>query len=318
MHPQIQSKLIKYLKRISDEKNNLQIIITTHSSVIASSVDINSLIYVTNNDKGILSLRISDFKLEDDIERYLNRWMDITKSIMLFSKGIILVEGICEAMILPVLAPKVLEEYNTNHDNPIPTSLEDAGVSVININGVNFKYFYPLFADLSDNQGRRIPIRCSGITDFDPELKDGEQCFPVESDVNNSSNQAVLLQSVLKKTEYARLYVSPLKTFEYDFAMAGNFALMAEVLKEIWPSKSETSGVKKNCEEIMNRDNAYGCDEDKKDDAKFILKHIEDSKITKGVFSQQLSQKIENGSMVNVPDYLKRAIIWACGGVCDE
>lgn len=318
LHPQIQSKLIKYLKRISDEKNNLQIIITTHSSVIASSVDINSLIYVTNNDKGILSLRISDFNLEDDIERYLNRWMDITKSIMLFSKGIILVEGICEAMILPVLAPKVLEEYNTNHDNSIPTSLEDAGVSVININGVNFKYFYPLFADFSDNQDRRIPIRCSGITDFDPEPKDGEQCFPVESDVNNSSNQAVLLQSVLKKTEYARLYVSPLKTFEYDFAMAGNFALMAEVLKEIWPSSDETVGVKRKCEEIRKKDNVYDDDNNRRDDAKFILKHIEDSKITKGVFSQQLSQKIENGSIVKVPDYLKRAIIWACGGIYDE
>lgn len=318
LHPQIQSKLIKYLKQISDDKNNLQIIVTTHSSVIASSVDINSLIYVTNKDKGILSLRISDFNLEDNVKRYLNRWMDITKSTMLFSKGIILVEGICEAMILPVLAPKVLEEYNANHDKPIPTSLEDAGVSVININGINFKYFYPLFADLSDNQGRRLPIRCSGVTDFDPESTNGEQCFPVESDINNSSNQATCLQNVLKKTEYARLYVSPLKTFEYDFAMAGNFSLMAEVLKEIWPTRDETVGVKKDCEEIRNRDNVYGSDEDKKDDAKFILKRIEDSKITKGVFSQQLSQKIENGSKVNVPDYLKQAIIWACGGICDE
>ena len=38
--------------------------------------------------------------------------MDITKSTLLFSKGVILVEGICEAMLIPVFAHKVLEEYN--------------------------------------------------------------------------------------------------------------------------------------------------------------------------------------------------------------
>ena len=68
--------------------------------------------------------------------------MDITKSTLLFSKGIILVEGICEAMLLPVFAPLVLKEYNDKNQKKSPNTLEEAGVTVVNINGINFKYFY--------------------------------------------------------------------------------------------------------------------------------------------------------------------------------
>ena len=80
--------------------------------------------------------------------------MDITKSTLLFSKGIILVEGICEAMLLPVFAPLVLKEYNDKNQKKLPNTLEEAGVTVVNINGINFKYFYPLFCDIDKNEDR--------------------------------------------------------------------------------------------------------------------------------------------------------------------
>ena len=157
LHPQIQSKLIKYLQKLSVEKKNLQIIfnyllkyllekmpmiLTTHSAVLASSVDIDTIIHVSRTEAGISIKKLSDFELEDNIKKYLNRWMDITKSTLLFSKGVILVEGICEAMLLPSCAPYVLSEYNEEHEKKLPNSLEEAGVTVVNVNGINFKYFY--------------------------------------------------------------------------------------------------------------------------------------------------------------------------------
>ena len=108
LHPQIQSKLIKYLQKLSNEKNNLQIILTTHSAVLASSVSVDTIIHVTGTETGITVKKLSDFGLDESIKNYLNRWMDITKSTLLFSKGVILVEGICEAMLLPAFAPIVL------------------------------------------------------------------------------------------------------------------------------------------------------------------------------------------------------------------
>lgn len=130
LHPQIQSKLIKYLQKLSDEKKNLQIILTTHSAVLASSVSVDTIVHVMGTSTGIMVKKMLDFKFDERIKNYLNRWMDITKSTLLFSKGIILVEGICEAMLLPVFAPLVLKEYNDKNQKKLPNTLEEAGVTV--------------------------------------------------------------------------------------------------------------------------------------------------------------------------------------------
>lgn len=326
LHPQIQSKLIKYLKKLTDDKKKIQIILTTHSSVIASSVGVDSLIHVREIEGRISSTKISDFQLEKSIKDYLNRWMDITKSTMLFSKGIVLVEGICEAMILPALASQVLKEYNTNHEQKLPLSLEEAGVSVININGINFKYFYPLFNDLSGGNNKRLPIRCSGITDKDPRAKtieeEGkskrEEVYPIQNDEINGGNEAIALADNLKDSMYSRLYVSPLKTFEYDLAMNGNLPLMAEVIKEGWKKGNENLGVKGRCKTIHEKNDNYDSDEERREDAKYVYEHIDNNGLGKGIFSQMLLEKIENGAEINIPNYIQKSIIWACGGNSDE
>ena len=68
LHPQIKSKLIKYLQKVASLKKNLQIIVTTHSAVIASSVGVESIIYIKGKNNGILSKRIADFGLEDNVK----------------------------------------------------------------------------------------------------------------------------------------------------------------------------------------------------------------------------------------------------------
>ncbi len=55
LHPQIQSKLIKYLQKLSDEKKNLQIILTTHSAVLASSVSVDTIVHVMGTSTGWIS-----------------------------------------------------------------------------------------------------------------------------------------------------------------------------------------------------------------------------------------------------------------------
>ena len=54
-----------------------------------------------------------------------------------------------------------------------------------------------------------------------------------------------------------------------------------------------------------------------REDAKFIYKHIDCDEVGKGIFSQALLEKIEEKNILVVPEYIKKAIIWACGGNCD-
>ena len=115
----------------------------------------------------------------------------------------------------------------------------------------------------------------------------------------------------------ARLYVASLKTFEYDLAMSGNFSIMAEVLEEKWRKDGGENGVKNRCKQIKDKNNEYSDVEEKRNDATYIYKHIDCDEIGKGVFSQALLEKLEEKRTIIVPDYIKRAIIWACGGDCD-
>ena len=310
LHPQIQSKLIKYLQKLSNEKKNLQIILTTHSAVLASSVSVDAIIHVTGTETGITVKKLSDFGLDDSIKNYLNRWMDITKSTLLFSKGVILVEGICEAMLLPAFAPIVLRKYNKEHQRKLPCTLEEAGVTVVNINGINFKYFYPLFCDTDWNE-ERLPIWCSGITDRDPlpdvekddegKIVKKEEKYPVKGEKIVGGNAAIDLADDINSTQRARLYVAPLKTFEYDLAMSGNISIMAEVLEEKWPKDGGEKGVKNQCKQIKNKNNVYIDKEEMREDAKFIYKHVDCDEVGKGIFSQALLEKIEEKNILVVP-----------------
>ena len=93
LHPQLQIKFIKYIESIVEKEQNLQIIVTTHSTVLASSVSIENIIHITEKDNEIKAVNIKNIGLENKNIRFLNRWLDVTKSNILFAKGIILVEN---------------------------------------------------------------------------------------------------------------------------------------------------------------------------------------------------------------------------------
>ncbi|MCC5912459.1 MAG: AAA family ATPase [Clostridiaceae bacterium] len=341
LHPQLQIKLIKYLEQLAGEKNNIQIFVTTHSPVLASSVSIDNLIHITNNGETIFATQLSKLNINDDSKNYINRWLDITKSTLLFSKGVILVEGVSEAMLIPEFAKIVLHMYNQDHaGKELPTSLEEAGVSVVNINGINFKHFFKLFCNVDQVDSiRRLQFRCSGITDNDPakvevieQDKDGEdkvkkeENYPLSEEKADGANTALKLKKLINKSTFARLFSSPLKTFEYDLAMNKNTKIMSEVIRSAW---SKTGSVKTRLEEIEKQENRYSSDCIRlRKDSIFIYEHIEATEVGKGIFAQMLADKIQNlynlemskdtdkdiTTVFNVPKYIADAIIWACGG----
>lgn len=308
LHPQLQVKFIKYLETLADTLPNAQVIISTHSPVLASSVKIDRLIHLVGKEDSISSTTISQKDFDNsDAESYINRWLDVTKSTMLFSRGIILVEGIAEALVLPKLAEIVLQKYNQNREAHLrlASTLDAMGVSVININGINFKYFMKLFGNFEGSSGPSIPIYCSGLTDRDP----GKDIYPEKDKEVESKNPIVALQSEIDSNKWTRLFVSPLKTFEYDLATY-NPMLLATVLKSVWPTQKGSVCIE--LDKIIARGNSYSDTSLLADDAKYIYEHIEDGEIGKGVFAYALAEKITADFVV--PEYISNAVLWACGG----
>ena len=144
-----------------------------------------------------------------------------------------------------------------------------------------------------------------------------EEKYPIEGERIDGGNEAIALANEINKTQMARLYVALLKTFEYDLAMKGNFSIMAEVLEEKWTKDGGEKGVKNHCKQIKDKMDVYLDEEEKREDATYIYKHIDCDEIGKGVFSQALLEKMGEKRTLVVPDYIKKAIIWACGGNCD-
>lgn len=308
LHPQLQVKFIKYLESLVVTLPNAQIIVSTHSPVLASSVKIDKLIHLSGTTNNITATTISKKDYGDSItENYINRWLDVTKSAMLFSRGIILVEGIAEALVLPKLAEIVLCNYNQNHTEPLhlASTLDEMGVSVININGINFKYFMKLFGNFQNSSGPNIPIYCAGLTDNDP----GKDCYPKKDEKIAGKNPIIDTKDEIDQNDWTRLFVSPLKTFEYDLATYNPRAL-AEALKSIWPNPD--GSVCGELDKIIARENKYDDLSFLAKDAEFIYNHIESSEIGKGVFAYALVERITED--FTVPNYISEAILWACGG----
>ena len=327
LHPQLQIRLLKHIQKVA-KKSSVQVIVTTHSTVLASSLNLDSIIHLSSIDVPIAT-PLSQCGLTDNSKNFVNRWLDVTKSNILFASGVILVEGIAEQMLIPELAKIVLNNENQGSQN-----LEDLGVSVINLNGIYFKHFMPLYCnflgikDEPDQKGKNIPIRCSGITDLDPpktkEIDNNDKktkiaIKPFDGEIPDGKNPALKYVETINKSDAAKLFVSKYKTLEYDLAMeADNAGKLAGIIHDLWPDNKGT--IRPTLKKISEQDWLNASSEEKSVAAHEILKRIDDDNVGKGFFAQVLAEKLANNELtLSIPIYIRDAIRWSCniGFVCD-
>jgi putative ATP-dependent endonuclease of OLD family len=299
LHPQLQTRLLQYLQRVAS-KEHTQVIVTTHSPVIASSVSLDAInVLAISKSRKPASIPLFECPIEPKTKFFLERWLDVTKSTLLFARGVLLVEGIAEALVLPELAKTVIAQ------NPVAKTkgrnLEDFGVSVISLGGNFFHHFVELFRHGAQEQPGRIPVRCASLLDNDPQ----QEAKPTPLSPSESKNPNINLTAQLKADIYCRVFAN-LKTFEYDLAMEGsNLGLMSEVLAEIYPTDGP---IKAKLLIYKEADWLHKTDADKSDAAAFFLAHVE--KI-KGEFAQALTfQLSKKPPALEVPPYIREAVLW--------
>ncbi|MFF7549670.1 ATP-dependent endonuclease [Streptomyces canus] len=187
LHPQLQTLLLRYLQRRAkasrrrpagdpaEPAGHLQVVVTTHSPILSAAASVEDLV-VMARWPGELSegwqarpLPIPRLRLSPDRVRHLDRYLDATKSALLFASRAILVEGISELLLLPALAGRVLaarEGADMEADREAFEALERFfGTTRVIVDGVGFEVYLRVLLAPVDGMslGRRVAL----ITDTD-------------------------------------------------------------------------------------------------------------------------------------------------------
>ncbi len=139
LHPQLQRILYDAL---AEHSSAVQTFVTTHSSHVTAHAPLTSYVLLTR-DGSTTTAGVPGAALNDKQRRDVERFLDATRSTLLFARRVMLVEGPTEMYLIPALVKAVAG-----------IDLEREGVSVVAIGGKHFATYASLF----DQIPRRIAI----------------------------------------------------------------------------------------------------------------------------------------------------------------
>lgn len=175
LHPAMQYKFLKFLKENKESRKVRQVFVTTHSTQITSAVSLDEIICL-HNENGKIHVGYPGKTFPATAEgqsakAYVQRYLDATRSDMLFAQKVIFVEGMAEQLLLPTFA----KYFGQN--------LEDHHIAIIPVGGRFFDNFLYMF---DQQHAYAIPKKVVCLKDRDPERKKiagGKgftKCYPYE------------------------------------------------------------------------------------------------------------------------------------------
>ena len=293
---------------------HLQVIVATHSPNLAAWVPSKRLVYVRSNildmsltqppnapsdqgnakaedtsaptaDEQCISrpesrcVPLAKLSLDGEDRRKLDRYLDVTKSALLFGGRVLLVEGIAEALLIPVIA-----KHHVLHNRPHALRRFRSAVFVP-IDGVDFAPY--VRALLVPHNGVRIADRLVVLTDGDRHAVGPGDELPGETrkvalNAIAASNGATEILDVFTNTY----------SFEAELVVAGNQLPMKEAYLAIHPRSEE------------KWDRAiFACGEER-----FRIIQELFATTPKGDYAQVLADRIADEHAFLAPEYIRDAI----------
>jgi putative ATP-dependent endonuclease of OLD family len=218
LHPQLTMLLAEHLAKTTPGASAPQTLVTTHSPTLAANVPPNRVhvLFTDQERKKPCCNSVATAGMDENEQGELQRMMDITRATLYFAKAVILVEGISESLLIPVLAKRLGHNLAKEH------------VSVIPICGVAFETFKKLL----DRHVLGIPVAV--VSDADPRVMRGRDwnsdAAETDGAVFKLCDRMNKLLGIFNGHASVKVFHSKL-TLEYDLAEAGdgNAAVMAAV-----------------------------------------------------------------------------------------
>ena len=213
LHPQAQMQVIETLQK----QNKVQLIITTHSPNLASKIKLENLIICNGNNTFPMGKDYTE--LNEDSYVFLEKFLDVTKSNLFFAKGVILVEGWAEEILIPSLAKAIGFDLTTK------------GVSVVNIGNLGFDHYSKIF--LRKN-APFMDIPVAVVTDCDVREYEVNGNEYQRKDNIDSERKSKISEIKSKSSQNVNYFVAPHWTLEYSLFLSKSLTdKFQEIVKSI-------------------------------------------------------------------------------------
>lgn len=221
LHPQLQERVMDLLRDHSDASQadkRVQVILTTHSPSLVSTARIEDITLV--HKAQVFPLTVGKTKLKRTDYSFLRRFIDATKANLFFARGVLMVEGPAEAILLPAIAEMCDRSFSKH------------GVSMVNVGHTGLFHYARILQ--REGSGSEIPIPVVCLTDRDivPDVAKSYVSTPEKGKRFDSDYSpaeiATLVQNKKDRAEGGMtiVCVSDRWTLEYDLALYGCAELM--------------------------------------------------------------------------------------------
>ncbi|MEC6742973.1 ATP-dependent nuclease [Pseudomonas qingdaonensis] len=283
LHPHVQRLVYRYFLGTgganAEENTPLTTILTTHSPHIASVTPIRSIVLLRHDSEEGKTIAVSTANApftqrdEEDLQRYI----DVTRGEIFFSRGVILVEGDAERFLVPAFA------------DALDIPLDRLGITVCSIGGTNFTPYVKLLGP----QGLDIPHVI--LTDRDP-VEGGaplvrRRLINILDVLENVDHEDLDADEVIERAEEYGYFVNE-TTLEPELFTGGLAEAMQTVIEQELSLAPAT----------LDRIQTWVDDPAQLEKAR-LLKLIE--RIGKGRFAQALAPSVSEDVC---PDYIRTAL----------
>jgi len=229
-------------KTLFDKLNygDTQIIYSTHSTQISEVSNVENINILAKKLNYAEVYQPSTGLLPENINQ-IQRYLDAVRTNLLFAKGVILVEGDAEEILIPIMVKKVLG-----------VGLDELGISLINIRSTGFENVAQLF------HSDRIKRKCAILTDLDDAIcdtteveGDTEEIINYKRKVAGSQKKGLERKAKLDLLETGNIWVKAFyakHTFEVDFVTEGNNWEVQKIIKQVYVDKATREQAKLDLE----------------------------------------------------------------------
>jgi putative ATP-dependent endonuclease of OLD family len=293
LHPQLQMLVLDFLlgqaKKSATEQvpagqpeGRVQVVVTTHSPNLTAWVSPEHLVVVRSvRDDTVVppvhrtvSIPIATLGLSAAVLRKVSRYLDVTRSALLFGSRVLLVEGIAETLLLPAIAERHVLRGNVH------ALQRFRGTVLVPIEGVDFAPYVEVLLRPSD--GSTIADHVVVVTDADPSVPGNRKA--------DLDAQAAGWGTAAKLSVFTNGV-----TLEHELFDAGNQALLKTAFLALYPQSAARWTDEVDAAQPLERATAF-------------VELLKARQTRKGDFAQRVADLIEAGQAFQVPEYLARAI----------